>query len=368
MAVKGKGIWIWKIPQCESGNADAIAKVAAGGGFTHVLIKIADGASPYNLNKTTGVDLIPPVVDALRSKGIQVWGWHYIYGYNPSGEASIAISQTKKYNLDGYVVDAEIEFQQTGREAVARSFMTALRAGLPTKPVALSTYRWPSYHKTFPYVAFLEKCDYNMPQVYWMQAHNPAYDLTRSYNEFKAITPTRPMIPTGAAFSESGWTPTAEDLKVFSDTARSLGLSGCNYYSWDDCRAKLPTQWNTIYNYKWPGDTTTPPPTDVLDKYMYAMNHVDLAMLLEIYAENAVRVTSEKTVQGNWNIRQSLGSLLTNSLNDGVFKVTSSTKTETTRHFTWTADSWRGKVNDGSDTIGLQDGKIVYHYSHYSIT
>jgi len=368
MSLKGKGIWIWKIPQCEGGNANTIATVAANAGFSHVLIKIADAASAYNIDKTTGKDLIPAVVDAVRAKGLQVWGWHYVYGYNPSGEASIAVSQVKKYGLDGYVVDAEIEYQQTGREAVARSFMSAVRSGLPSTPIALSTYRWPSYHKTFPYVAFLEKCDYNMPQVYWMQAHNPAYDLTKSYNEFKAISPTRPMIPTGAAFSESGWTPTPDDLRVFSDTAKSLGLPGCNYYSWDDCRTILPNQWNTIINYNWPGDTTIPAPTDILDKYFYALNNRLYDMFLDIYADNAVHVTSERTIQGKVNIRTSFGALLTNVLNDGVFKLTSLSSTDNTRHFTWTASSWRGKVTDGSDTIGIQDGKIVYHYSHFTVS
>ncbi len=333
-----------------------------------MLIKIADSSSAYNVDKTTGKDLIPPVVDAIRAKGLQVWGWHYVYGYNPSGEAAIAISQVKKYNLDGYVVDAEIEYQQTGREAVARSFMSSVRSGLPNTPIALSTYRWPSYHKTFPYAAFLEKCDYNMPQVYWMQAHNPAYDLTKSYNEFKAMTPYRPLIPTGAAFSESGWTPTADDLRVFSDTAKSLGLTGCNYYSWDDCKGPLPTQWNTILNYSWPGDISVPPPSDILDKYIYALNNRSYDMFLDIYSDNAVLVTSERTIQGKGNIKTSFGAFLTNVLNDGVFKITSVQTSDNTRHFTWTCSSWRGNVTDGSDTIGLQDGKIAYHYSHFTVS
>jgi hypothetical protein len=201
-----------------------------------------------------------------------------------------------------------------------------------------------------------------------MQAHNPAYDLTKSYNEFKAISPYRPLIPTGAAFSESGWTPTADDLRVFSDTAKNLGLPGCNYYSWDDCRKNLPDQWNTIVNYSWPGDVTVPVPTDILDKYIYALNNRKYDMFLDIYAPNAVHVTSERTIQGNANIRVSYGAFLTNVLNDGVFKITSVSASDNTRHFTWTANSWRGNVNDGSDTIGLQDGKIVYHYSHYTVT
>lgn len=369
MALQGKGSWIWKIPQCEGGNAQAIANVAKSSGFSHILIKIADSSYAYNVDKTTGKDLIPPVVDALRAKGIQVWGWHYVYGNNPSGEAAIAISQCKKYNLDGYVVDAEIEYQQTGREAVARSFMTALRKGIPNTPVALSTYRWPSYHRTFPYAAFLEKCDYNMPQVYWLKARNPVYDLTKSYNEFKAMSPYRPMIPTGAAFKESGWQPTAAEVKDFLDCAKSLGCTGANIYSWDDSRLILPDVWNVVAKYSWPAVNQPPPQSnDIVDKFMEMLNTMNYDKALDIYTDDAVHITADRTVQGKAEIRKFYGQLLTNALNDGVFSITDQTKNNETRHFTWTCNSYRGRVNDGSDTIGIKDGKIAYHYTHFTIS
>jgi hypothetical protein len=368
MTLQGKGIFIWKIPQCEGGNAQTIANVAKAGGFSHVLIKIADATSVYNTDKTTGVDLVPPVVDALKAKGIQVWGWHYIYGYNPLGEAAIAISQTKKYRLDGYLIDAEVEFQLAGRDAVARTFMTELRKGLPSTNVGLSSFRWPSYHPTFPYKAFLEKCDVNMPQVYWMQAHNPIYDLTKSYNEFKAMMPTMPMVPTGPAFAEAGWQPTPAEVKDFLVAARSLGMTAANLYSWDDCRTKLPPVWDTIVNYSWPAPNQPPQSSDILDRYIFALNTMNFNAFLDLYAEDAVLVTAEKTIQGNANIRVYFGGLLTNTLNDGVFSIGSSTGTDPTRHFTWTAVSSRGKVLDGSDTFGLQNGKIAYHYSHFTVT
>jgi hypothetical protein len=367
MTLQGKGTWIWKIPQCESGNAQAIANVAKAGGFSHVLIKIADSSYPYNVDKVTGADLIPPVVDALRAKGIQVWGWHYVYGYNPLGEAAIAISQTQKYRLDGYVVDAEVEYQSPGRDAVARTFRTELRKGLPSTPVALSTYRWPTYHPTFPYKAFLEKCDYNMPQVYWIQAHNPISDLTRSYNEFKAITPNRPMIPTGPAFYESSWAPLPNEVKDFLVTAKTLGMTGANLYSWDDSKVKLSSVWDTIVNFNWPG-SDLPTPTDILDKYMLALNTINMSAIQDLYHIEAVHITSARTIQGNENIRPYFGGLLTNELNDGVFSITSRSGTGNTWHFTWKCISSRGNVLDGSDTFGLQGGKIIYHYSHYTIT
>ncbi len=101
MAISGKGMMIWKIPSCEAGNATQIASVAKAAGFTHVLIKIADGIYSYNVNNTTKVDLAPPVVSALRAQGIQVWGWHYVYGNNPVGEAQIAVKRTKALGLMG---------------------------------------------------------------------------------------------------------------------------------------------------------------------------------------------------------------------------------------------------------------------------
>ena len=369
MALQGKGIWIWKIPNCEGGNAQSIADIAKNSGYSHVLIKIADSSSPYNINKTTGADLIPPVVDALKAKGILVWGWHYVYGYNPLGEAAIAISQCKKYNLDGYVVDAETEYTQAGRDAVARTFMTELRKGIPSTPVALSTFRWPSYHGNFPYAAFLEKCDYNMPQVYWIQAHNPAYDLTRSFNEFKAMSPCRPMIPTCAAFRESGWEPTAADVKAFLDTAKSLGCTGANVYSWDDCRKTLPDVWNLAANYPWAAPSAPmSPSSDILDRFMDMLNSMDYNKVLDLYDDNAVHITAEKTIQGKANIRSFYGQLLTNRLNDGLFRIASQNGSNETRHFTWTCDSYRGHVYDGSDTIGIKDGKIVYHYTHFTVS
>ncbi|MBA4386057.1 MAG: hypothetical protein C0410_15070 [Anaerolinea sp.] len=369
MALQGKGTWIWKIPQCEGGNAQAIADVAYNCGFSHVLIKIADSSYAYNVNKTTGADLIPPVVDALRAKGILVWGWHYVYGYNPGGEAAIAISQSRKYNLDGYVVDAESEYTLAGRDAVARSFMAQVRNGLPNTPIALSTFRWPSYHGNFPYAAFMQYCDYSMPQVYWMQAHNPVYDLKKSFTEFRAINSAKPVIPTGPAFRESGWQPTAGEVKDFLDCAKSLGCTAANMYSWDDSRTLLPDIWNQVANYSWPAPNQPPPQsTDILDKFMAMMNSMDYNKALDLYTEDAVHVSSESTIQGKGNICHFYALLMLNNLNDGVYRVTSQTNNGETRHFTWTCDSPRGHVYDGSDTLGIKDGKIAYHYTHFTIS
>ncbi len=181
--LNGKGFFIWQVKNCEGGQPDAIAARAQTAKLSHVLIKIADVTLAYGFNQNNA-DLVKPVVEALRAKGIEVWGWHYVKGDDPDGEARIAIQRVKQLRLPGYVIDAEGEYKTLDKAPAARKFMTALRAGLGNLPIALSSYRFPSFHKDFPWQAFLEKCDLNMPQVYWEQAHNPDVQLQRSVTEF----------------------------------------------------------------------------------------------------------------------------------------------------------------------------------------
>ena len=67
MALQGKGFFIWKIKNCEGGDAALIAKKAKKAGLSHVLIKVANGIYSYNYDWARKIDLVPPVAEALRS-------------------------------------------------------------------------------------------------------------------------------------------------------------------------------------------------------------------------------------------------------------------------------------------------------------
>ena len=164
MTLCGKGYYIWQIPRCDDGIPSAIAARAVDADLSYVMIKIADGPNwPYNYDFEKGVDLVPPVMYALREVGIQVWGWHYVKGDNPAGEAQLAIERSLSLGVDGYVIDAEAEYKKRGKARAATRYMADLRAGMPDMPIALSTYRYPKTHSEIPYSEFLEKCDYAMP-------------------------------------------------------------------------------------------------------------------------------------------------------------------------------------------------------------
>ena len=365
MTLKGKGFFIWKVKNCEGGDPQAIAMQAGRAGLTHILVKIANGTLPYNIDKTNEHDLVPPLVDALRALGIQVWGWHYLLGDNPSGEATRAIRRINQLSLDGYVIDAEKEFFTPDKKKAAQQFMQQLRKALPSLPVALSSYRFPSLHSQFPWREFLDKCDYNMPQVYWMKAHNPGAQLARCVREFQALSPARPIIPTGAAFREHGWQPTVEEVLEFMQAARSLNLSAFNFWEWSMARAgNLPGIWEGICKESLPNSES---PTDICEQFFNALNSHDPGKVASLYAASAVHITSARTIQGTQAIQQWYQILFKETLPGASFRLTGYGGNQNTRHFVWTATSPQGKVENGNDTIGLLNDHIHYHYSRFTV-
>jgi hypothetical protein len=363
MGLSGKGFFIWKVPSCENGNPAYIAARAVESKFTHVLIKIADGIALSNYDTLKKIDYIAPVVTALRAKGIQVWGWHYVYGDDPLQEARLAAQRVTASKLDGYVIDAEIQYKQPGKSTAAKSFMTELRKYLPNTLVALSTYRYPSYHMEFPFNSFLEKCNYAMPQVYFEQAHNPDEQLLRCIQEYRTLVTPRTIIPTGPTYKAGSWGPTEKDITLFMKTAVRQNLPGVNFFSWDECRRDLSAVWNTIGSFAW-GST---PVLDFPDQFLAALNSRNPDTVAAMYGTTAVQITPARTIQGSAAIRSWYEGLFNQILPNAVFTLTGSSGTGSTRHINWNCTSTRGTIQNGSDTFGLVSDKISYHYSFYKL-
>jgi hypothetical protein len=369
-ALLGKGFYIWQIRNCEGGRAEAIAAKAQAANLSHVMLKIADTTFAFGFDRNN-LDITAPVANALRQRGIQVWGWHYVKGDDPEGEARIAVQRTKQLKLDGYVVDAEVEYKAAGKAEAARTFMTSLRNGLGPLPVALSSYRFPSFHKDFPWAAFLEQCDLNMPQVYWEQAHNADVQLQRSVienNNSALVGYVRPIVPTGSAYGTGGWRAEPDDLRRFFAKARELKLWAANAYSWDWATSTGNTDlWDAVAGVDWPFENQVPPAIDIVDRFITALNNRDLDGIFELYQPNAAHVTAKRTIVGNNAISNYYYDVLFNQLPNATFTVRSQTGQDPTRIFSWSALSPRGRVLDGQDTLGLRDGLIQYHYTRFSI-
>jgi hypothetical protein len=255
--ISGKGMYLWNISRSEGGEAEAIARVAVEAGLSHVLVKIADGTQtfPYP-TATSAPEQAQAVIDALRRSGIQAWGWQYVYGNQPEREADIAIQRCTELGVDGFIVNAEVEYKH--RPSQAERYMRRLRGGLGEMLIGLSSYRFPNLHREFPFNAFLEGCDVNMPQVYWMRATNAGEQLMTCIAQFRqSWLIQKPILPTGSAFQEHGWRPRPTQIFEFLDTARKT-CGGANFWVWENARRHAEL-WAAIRDYPW-GDTAVEAP------------------------------------------------------------------------------------------------------------
>jgi hypothetical protein len=363
MAALGKGYYIWQIPDCEGGSVTTIQQKAQAAGLGHVLVKVADGQRSFNIT-SGGLDLAAQVVQAVKSVGIQAWGWQYIYGESPVSEARIAIQRIKELKLDGFVVNAEVEFKEACMGIAATKYMTQLRSALPNLPIALSSYRFPSYHPQFPFAEFLQYCDINMPQVYWVGAHNPDSQLAKCVNEFQGISPFRPIIPTGSAYASGSWQPNEADVNTFLRAAKQIGATGANFWSWDYCSRYFPNLWVEIGRFDWNSNNST---QDIVALYMQALNAQDAASVSELFNEDGVHITTEKSVQGKAEIKDWYKSFFSNTFPNGTYSMVGYSSSGYSRRLTWEATSASKTITDGRDTFGIRDGKIAYHYSYYDL-
>jgi hypothetical protein len=364
--LRGKGFFIWKLTQAEKGNPAQIAATAKSAGLSHVSIKIADGKYPYHGEYGNPRDYVSPTVEALRAEGIQVWGWHYVYGDDPYGEADIAIRRAQQYNIDLYAIDAEKEYKAPGKSVAASRYMSRLRSALPNLPIALCSYRFPSLHPELPWKVFLDQCDYSMPQVYWMAKHDPALQLEHCYQEYQTRVPPRPLIPVGAAFREAGWQPTVNDVQEFLQKAQELNLSAVTFWEWVDARSGImPGVWEAIQNTHWPGDPTPP---NLGERLITALNEHDPAKITNLYLPNAIHITAGRTVLGGASIQDWYGEFLNQTLPEATFQLAGFAGTlGNIYHLTWSATSAAGRVENGKDTLGLLGGKIAYHYTFFTV-
>lgn len=365
MTLVGKGYYLWQLPNCNGGDPKIISAKAQSAGLSHAIIKIADGVRKYNVDLVSEVDFIPPVMQELRKGGIEVWGWHYVRGFNPVAEARVAIDRIRELGVDGYVIDAEAEYKRPGRARAAEQFMDTLRTALPDLPIALSTYRFPRMHQQIPYKEFLEGCDYSMPQVYFEYAHNPESQLEKCVQQYMQLKPARPIIPTLPAYGRGSWRPSPDELIAFLAKAQELGLSAANAWSWDIAsRSEYSDLWDAIADYDWPA---TPPVADMPERLIGRLNQHDPQFVAGLYRDNAAHVTGMRTVLGKQEVEDWYRDMF-QKLPDAHFEVTGKTVHRSTRHFTWKAESSAGVIRDGMDTVGIRDGRIHFHYTYFHIS
>ena len=138
-------------------------------GFGWVAPRIQDGESTANAGHLRESGLL----GLLRGRGFQIVGWH-ICRDRPEPEAALLARQVADLGLAGIIANAEYEYEYSAgstepdrgeRFGRSRRFLTALRALLPTTPVALSTFGRADRHD-LDWAAWIQDGAHFLPQAY----------------------------------------------------------------------------------------------------------------------------------------------------------------------------------------------------------
>jgi len=201
------------------------------------------------------------MVTALKDAGLKVYLWHFVYGTNPSGERDIAKSQIAKFEPDGYIWNAETDFDIKPRaETNARTLSEGVRDAFPDLPQALCWWALPvnplnqnmEWHPVRVAKAFLETVDMGMPMMYW-QGSTPeaAYSyLLKSLGIWRMyVTKDHPIMPIGRAFTGTGGIMTADAILEFANRVYTIGdtnnLPGVSWWALDTAHVNKAV-WDTL--------------------------------------------------------------------------------------------------------------------------
>ena len=284
---KGKGLYVWSIENMPDMWVDKFQDM----GITWIAVKIADGVNSSNLRRLADGskvdDILLPFIDKASQFCKKIFGWQYVYGFNPLDEADKAARRVKEFELDGFIIDAEHQYYR--KHAQAKQYSKMLRQLMPDVPIGLSTYRFPVLHPTLPYKEFLKICDFNAPQVYW-NAGKAGKELRESYRQYEKIK-LLPFIPAGRAYyGESGFPkPTPAETIDFLTTAQELGCPAAFFWSADALYHRtrsLPEIRKAIADYKWigVGEPIPPEPPDEIP----SGNHLMVDKLRVISIDNKI--------------------------------------------------------------------------------
>ena len=230
-AFEGDGMWIWYVNQSSGGTAASIARRAQASGIETLFIKSSDGRRYWSQFNTS-------FVNELKSYGLHVCGWQYVYGRNPSAEAKVG-GMAVKNGAECLVIDAEAEYE--GRYAAASTYMRKLRAYAGQDfPIGLAGFPYVDYHPSFPYSVFLgtNGAQFNVPQAYWKTIGggvDAVVDHTYRFN--------RPYGRTIAPLGQTYDSPPSSEILRFRQLAAADGATGLSWWSWQHTSA---AGWNAV--------------------------------------------------------------------------------------------------------------------------
>lgn len=252
ISTTGKGMWIWEI--WKHGTLDSMITTLKKSGVTWVAVKLGDSNSFYDgaggnvFNWATTYGGFTAVIDSFHNNGIKVYGWQYVYGTSKWGGGGTESGVTNQIlsipGIDGFIIDAEVEFEAAGMTAVAAQYLNSVRAAHPNSFVALTSFARVT-GQPIPWTTFLSQCDANMPQAYWaLRPTSVSSEFIAMKSDFESweqtwisegyLSSIKPIVPIGCENSEgeTSYQMHYGDIQQFCDSSQASGYVGVSLWEY----------------------------------------------------------------------------------------------------------------------------------------
>ncbi|MBD2526664.1 peptidoglycan-binding protein [Nostoc sp. FACHB-133] len=164
MTGHSNGVWIWELPKIRSDYLDQLVKQQV----KRVYLKVFDGHFQGKLQPTFwNWQCSPDIIEKLKSRGIEVYGWGYHYGTSDVAEQIQKVKQALDCGIDGYVLDLEAEVEDKSTHIYVEKLLVALRPLVKEGTLGYTSFGHPQFHPHVPWQILDEHCDLALPQIYF---------------------------------------------------------------------------------------------------------------------------------------------------------------------------------------------------------
>lgn len=264
--MNGQGLFMWQVKSCFDGNIARIIEFCKDLQITRLEVKHYDRHSFRDRLRNPE---LPELSAACLENDIQLWVWEFnrICVEGPEWNAAISAELARSVNAFGHISNFEDDNGRGwggagGKGGYAERYFTQLKKDFPG-PLAACSYRTPIQWPSMPWKEALEACAYNMPQLYYEQQQNPAYQIDRAMAQFKNFPPSQ-FIPVWPAYQWNGWMPSIASVKeALAITAfHKLPAASFWYFEWLHTH---PAYIDALRSHPWYDGgvvpTPEPPPT-----------------------------------------------------------------------------------------------------------
>ncbi len=160
------------------------------------------------------------IIQEFKNDNIQVFGWGYHYGTSDVSKQVKAVQQALDCGLDGYIVDMEVEVEDSKTHANVDKLLAELKPLVPAGAFGYTSFGHPEFHPNVPWKTLDKYCDLAMPQIYFEKftfGRNNEDEVQKCLQAHKNLGLTKETLPIWGSESNAAQPASRGELQGYLD-------------------------------------------------------------------------------------------------------------------------------------------------------